>query len=136
LIQKIISINNVGRFTSCKPRGDVSFGKCSLVFGENGRGKTTLCAILRSLQSGDPLIIRGRKTLGLEEIDPYIEFRLDTGNTVFRNGTWSQVVPDLAVFDNSFVTQNVFSGESVEVEHRKNLYTVIVGKQVPELGIS
>ncbi len=28
----------------------------NLIFAENGRRKTTLCAILRSLQSGDPAV--------------------------------------------------------------------------------
>jgi len=129
MIQKIISIKNVGRFTDCRAAGDVSFGKCSLVFGENGRGKTTLCAILRSLQTNDPSLVMGRKTLGQAAGDPEVNFRLDAGNATFVNGAWSQTVPELAIFDNSFVAQNVYAGESVEVDHRKNLYHVIVGSQ-------
>ncbi len=43
---------NIGRFRDCSPRGDVSFRKLTLLFSENGRGKTTLCVIFRSLQTG------------------------------------------------------------------------------------
>jgi predicted ATPase len=48
--------------------GDVELKRSNLVFGENGRGKTTLCAILRSLQSGDPAHVEGRKTLGVTDV--------------------------------------------------------------------
>lgn len=129
MIQKIISIKNVGRFTDCRAAGDVTFGKCNLIFGENGRGKTTLCAILRSLQSDDPSLVIGRKTLGSVTGDPEVNFRLDTDNAAFTNGAWSRTVPELVIFDNSFIAQNVYAGESVDVDHRKNLYHVIVGRQ-------
>jgi len=67
MIEKIVSIKNIGRFRNCSPRGDVAFRKLTLLFAENGRGKTTLCAILRSLQSGQAEFISERKTLGTSE---------------------------------------------------------------------
>jgi wobble nucleotide-excising tRNase len=63
-LTKIISIKSVGRFLNCTASGDVTFRRFTLVFAENGRGKTTLCAILRSLQSNDNSYITGRRTLG------------------------------------------------------------------------
>lgn len=53
-LKKVVSIQNVGRFHNAIVAGDVEFRKFTLIYGENGRGKTTLCAILRSLQSGKP----------------------------------------------------------------------------------
>jgi wobble nucleotide-excising tRNase len=63
-LRKIVSIQSVGRFHNAAAAGNTEFAKFTLIYGENGRGKTTLCAILRSLQSGDSAHIMGRKTLG------------------------------------------------------------------------
>lgn len=49
MINKILFIKNVGRFVDYACHGDVEFQKLTLIFGENGRGKTMLSAILRSL---------------------------------------------------------------------------------------
>ena len=54
-LKKIISIKNIGRFQKCFAAGDITFKTGTLVFAENGRGKTTLCAILRSLGHAVPL---------------------------------------------------------------------------------
>lgn len=134
MLEKLISIKGVGRFQNCKAAGDVSFGKNSLVFAENGRGKTTLCAILRSLQTGMPAYILGRQTIGGTENPPEVQIRLNGGNAIFRNGQWNQQVPDIAIFDSTFVAENVFSGDCVEIDHRRNLYNVIIGKAGVDLA--
>lgn len=134
MLKKLISIKGVGRFQSCKAAGDVSFGKNSLVFAENGRGKTTLCAILRSLQTGMPAYILGRQTIGNTENPPEVQIRINGGNAIFRNGQWNQQVPDIAIFDSTFVAENVFSGDCVEIDHRRNLYNVIIGKAGVDLA--
>ena len=53
MLKKIVGIANVGRFLNYGATGDVQFAKVSLIFGENGKGKTTLTSIIRSLQTGD-----------------------------------------------------------------------------------
>ena len=63
-LTKFVSIVSVGRFQNYKAAGDVTLKRSTLIFAENGRGKSTLCAILRSLQSNDPAHILGRTTLG------------------------------------------------------------------------
>jgi wobble nucleotide-excising tRNase len=63
-IVQIKHVQSVGRFRNCPAKDDVAFKKFTLLFGENGRGKTTLCAILRSLQTNQPAFISGRTTLG------------------------------------------------------------------------
>ena len=128
MLEKFISIKNIGRFRNCNPKGDVAFRKLTLLFAENGQGKTTLCAILRSLQSGKYEFICERKTLGVSE-PCSIEIRLD-GNTIsYSNHSWSATYPNIAIFDSVFVHDNVYAGDYVEHEHKKNLYRVIVGKQ-------
>ena len=53
-------LENVGQFDSAKG-GLLPLAKLSLLYAENGRGKTTLAAILRSLITGEPLPILERK---------------------------------------------------------------------------
>lgn len=133
MLEKFIAIKNIGRFRDCTPRGDVNFRKLTLLFAENGRGKTTLCAILRSLQTGQPEYIVERKTLGAN--DPAsVQIRLGGNTITFGNGGWSSNHPDIAVFDSVFVHDNVYAGDYVDHEHKKNLYRVIVGAQGVQLA--
>lgn len=128
MIEKIISLKNIGRFRDYSPRGDVSFRKLTLFFAENGRGKTTLCAILRSLQTGKSEFISERKTLGSTD-STSVEIRIAGNNYTFGSNGWSSTHSDIVVFDSVFVHDNVYSGDHVEHEQKKNLYRVIVGTQ-------
>lgn len=139
MLKKIVAIRNVGRFKNYGAVGDVELKKHNLLFAENGRGKTTLCAILRSLQAGVGTHVTGRTTLGSTDA-PEIRILSDGPAIVFTNGAWSSTVPDIAIFDATFVSENVFSGDSVDIGHKRNLYRVIVGndgvmlaKQIEEL---
>lgn len=133
MLRKIISVKNVGRFLNYSASGDVELNRYNLIFAENGRGKTTLCAVLRSLQSGEPAHVLGRSTLGSGDA-PDIKVLLDGGTVTFSKGAWSATVPDLAIFDSTFVSENVYSGDTVDLDHKRNLYRVIVGKQGVELA--
>ena len=118
---KIISVKNIGRFLNAAASGDVTFRHNTLVFAPNGRGKTTLCAILRSLKHGEPAYITGRRSLGSPD-QPEVRFLLDNNRVNFNNGAWSETLPELAIFDATYVTENVHSGEAVDTEQRRNLY--------------
>lgn len=47
MLQKITVIENVGRFAKALPTQNVRFEKCTLFYGENGWGKSTIADILR-----------------------------------------------------------------------------------------
>lgn len=47
----------------------------------------------------------------------------------FRDGAWSASFPDIAIFDGTYISDNVFAGDVVDTEHRRNLYRVIIGAQ-------
>jgi len=134
MIKKIVKIKNVGRFVNYGASGDVELKRYDLVFGENGRGKTTLCAILRSLQSGDPAHIEGRKTLGRTDVPEITILMDDGGHAIFNNGAWNRTIPEIAIFDATFVSENVHSGDVVDIEHRRNLYSIVVGEQGVKLA--
>ena len=89
MLKKLVTIKNVGRFKGFNASGDVELKRHSLLFAENGRGKTTICTILRSLQSGVGAHVIGRTTLG--SIDtPEIRILSDDSTLIFSNGTWNQ----------------------------------------------
>ncbi len=129
MLQKIVAIKNIGRFRNCAAAGDVTFRRFTLIFSENGRGKTTLCAILRSLLTNTPALIIGRTTLGSTDAPEAQLLFSGNANFLFRNGTWSTPYPDIAVFDGAYVSDNVFAGDFVDTAHRRNLYRVIIGAQ-------
>jgi wobble nucleotide-excising tRNase len=128
MLQRVISIKNVGRFKNCAASGDVTFRRYTLIFAENARGKTTLCDILRSLFTNTPSIIIGRTTLGSPD-PPEVQLLMASGVIGFRNGGWTAAYPDIAIFDGTYVRENVFAGDAVDTEHRRNLYQVIIGAQ-------
>jgi len=61
VIDKLQMLRNIGQFDSVVAGAEVPLARLSVVYAENGRGKTTLAAILRSLSSGDPLPIAERR---------------------------------------------------------------------------
>jgi wobble nucleotide-excising tRNase len=127
MLKKIISIKNVGRFRNSASRSNPQFAKHTFIAGANGYGKSTLCAVLRSLQTGDPAYVLGRRTLGASGA-PTIELLLDgSGHARFDGTSWNVTKPEIAIFDGVFVAENVYSGELVDIEHKRNLYRVIVG---------
>jgi wobble nucleotide-excising tRNase len=132
-LRKIITIKNVGRFKNYAASGDVTLKRYNLIFAENGRGKTTFCAILRSLQSGEAAHVNGRMTLGSQDV-PEIIILTDAGSLEFIGGAWSTTIPALSVFDSTFVSENVYSGDVVDLGHRRNLYRVIIGKDGVDLA--
>jgi len=54
VLRKIVSVKTVGRFWDSASTPNPPLAKHTLIFGASGFGKTTLCAVLRSLQSADP----------------------------------------------------------------------------------
>lgn len=129
MLQRIIAIRNVGRFRNCAAQGDVTLRRFTLIFSENARGKTTLCAILRSLFTNNPALIIGRATLGSPD-PPEVQFLFAGDARIdFRNRLWSAAYPDIAVFDGAYISENVFAGDFVDTDHRRNLYRVIIGAQ-------
>jgi wobble nucleotide-excising tRNase len=128
VLKKIVAITNVGRFKNCNATGDVQFGKATLIYAPNGRGKTTFCDICRSLKTGVPDPILGRVTLGKRDA-PAVDFLLESGMVRFKDGAWNGTFPDLEIFDSRFVYDNVYAGECVEHAQRRNLYDVIIGEK-------
>ncbi len=128
LLREVKYVQNVGRFEKGQSVAEATFGSCTLVFGENGWGKSTLADLLRSLTTNNPDIVIGRKTLaGGPEQQAVVRF--GDQNTVFKDGAWTGIRPRIAVYDSVFVNENVFSGDVVTNEHLKNQYGMVVGEE-------
>lgn len=59
-------LRNIGLFDSLSAGGNIPLSRHSLIYAENGREKTTLAAIMRSLATGDPLPISERRRLAAQ----------------------------------------------------------------------
>ncbi|WP_457813136.1 AAA family ATPase [Sinorhizobium meliloti] len=115
-------------------QGSSPLTKLTLIYAENGRGKTTLATILRSLSTGDARLISERHRLGSVH-PPHIVLAAAGGAAhIFQNGAWNAALPQVAVFDDAFVAQNVCSGIEIEAAHRQNLHELILGAQGVQLN--
>lgn len=132
MLKKIVSIKNVGRFRNSAAAGNPQLAKHTFIVGANGFGKTTICAVLRSLHTGDPSHVLGRTTLGVADAAA-VDLLLDTCLARFDGAAWTTTHP-VAVFDSVFVAENVHSGDAVEIDHKRNLYRVIIGDDGVQLA--
>ncbi len=133
MIEKIIRIKNVGKFLNFSSAGDISFRRITIIFSENGLGKTTLCAILRSLQSGNKIFIKERRTLG-QQNSPYVELLMNGAIYKFDNDIWNNSSPLIEIFDPYFIRENIYSGDSVYHQHKRNLHSFAIGEQGVKLS--
>lgn len=80
MIKRINVFKGVGRFTSLKStsgtQGD--FSNLNVIYAPNSCGKSTLCDVFRSLTTGNPSYILGRKKLK-STTQPEIIFLLEGG---------------------------------------------------------
>jgi wobble nucleotide-excising tRNase len=122
-------LRNIGQFDSVAPSSH-TFQRLTLVYAENGRGKTTLSAVLRSLATNRPdLILERHRLAASNPPEAIIDCIGGPPLAMFQNGAWNRYLPTLTIFDDSFVDANICSGLSVDAEHRQNLHELIVGAQ-------
>jgi len=136
MIQKILRIKNVGLFLDATPQGDVDLGRVVNIYSENGRGKTTLAAILRACADQDVGRINARKTIDSEgsiDISILVEAGAQTAEAAFSHNAWSGPKPSLIVFDSEFVDQNAYSGFEVRPDQRERLLEFALGDQPVQL---
>lgn len=68
--------------------------KATLVYADNGRGKSTLATVLRSAATGDPTLIAHRKTVD-GVLPPKVILQFSNGHKVnFSSNAWSESRPE------------------------------------------
>lgn len=102
--------------------------KATLVYADNGRGKSTLATVLRSVSAGDATLIAQRKTVD-GTLQPKVMLQFANGHKVsFSANAWSESRPEVVVFDADLVERNVHSGGAVKTGHRKRLLEFALGE--------
>jgi wobble nucleotide-excising tRNase len=128
MLSKIKLVQQIGQFENVSSQIDL--GPLSIVYAENGRGKTTLVSIFRSLQSGENIPIRERKRLGaVNNPKVVLSFTDEQNDIIFENGAWSKLKSNILIFDEKFINDNIFSGLVVQSPQREGLHGLIVGAQ-------
>ena len=127
MIESIKCIKNLGPFESID---DVELTQTTLIFAENGSGKTMLSEMLRSLANDEPSLVTGRRRLGTDSEDPEVVIGQSGigGDLSWGPDGWEGNLPKMAVFNDGFVDANVYSGLEVTSDHRKALHSVVVGE--------
>ena len=130
MLNRLQLLRNIGQFDSVPTGAQWPLLQSVLIYAENGRGKTTLTAILRSLRSGDPVSVMERKRLSAAN-PPHVVIDCAGGPpaAMFQNGAWNRTYPQMEIFDDLFVDENVCSGLDVASGHRQNLHELILGVQ-------
>lgn len=130
MINKIQLLRNIGKYDSVSLDGNTHFSRLTLIYAENGRGKTTLASILRSLATGNPIHITERRRLAAQN-PPHVIIDCEGASApaIFTNDEWTRILPNMVVFDDSFIDQNISSGLVVGTGHRQNLHELILGVQ-------
>ena len=136
MISRLRLLRNIGSFDSVADGANIPLAPLTLVYAENGRGKTTLAAVLRSLATGDPIPIAERRRLAALH-PPHAVLDCDGGPpaaATLQDNAWNRRLPNIVVFDDTFVDQNVYSGLVVGAEHRQRLHELILGAHAVALN--
>ena len=128
-LDRIQLLRNVGQFDSVNEGAQLPLTRLSLIYAENGRGKTTLASVLRSAGTGNAQFVTERHRLGAQH-PPHLVLAPHAGPPlIFQNGAWSTTLPSIGIFDDHFVAQNVCAGVEIGTSHRQNLHELILGAQ-------
>ena len=135
MIDRLRLLRNIGSFDSVDDGANIPLARLTLIYAENGRGKTTLAAILRSLATGNPVSIAERRRLAaLHPPHAVLDCTGGPPAAMFQNGSWNRTLPNMVVFDDVFVDENVYSGLVVGAEQRQKLHELILGAHAVTLN--
>lgn len=132
MIEKVLCLRGIGLLQDAI-KTPVQLRRFNILFGGNGRGKSTLTAVLRSLASNAPLEIIKRRTIG-GAIAPEAAFLIDGTSYTFTATAWDKPYKEMLIFDAEFVDRNVYSGREIDAEHRKNLHSFAIGEEGVKLA--
>ncbi len=133
MLNKIV-VRNVGLLKAFDTPNARKLDKLTLFYGRNGRGKSTLTSVLRAARDGEASLVLGRQSLGNGGAAPKVVLTSAAETITFENGAWSVKSAPIEVFDTTFITDNVYAGELVELTHDRGLFSIIIGAAGVRLG--
>jgi hypothetical protein len=89
MFNKIV-IRNVGVLKAFDTPSAPKLTQLSLFYGRNGRGKSTLTAVMRAARDGCSSTVLARTSLGNGGAAPEVTLVDDSGNVRFKNGKWDR----------------------------------------------
>lgn len=128
MLTKII-IQNVGLLKAFATPDSPKLAPLTVFYARNGRGKSTLTAVLRAARDGCSSTVMGRRSLGNNRAAPVVTLVSDTGSLRFADEKWSAKGAPIEVFDTTFITDNVFAGELIDLAQDRGLFSVIIGAE-------
>lgn len=129
MLEKILKLEGVGLFANPLAKA-VELKQATLIYADNGRGKSTLSAVMRACAAADAQAMAARATIdGLGTTRAQLRFKLPTGgtNVTFDGGFWDAAMPTLMVFDQTFIERNVYAGGEVHADHHQSLLDFALG---------
>jgi wobble nucleotide-excising tRNase len=138
MIKKIKELSDIGIFQMLKSSNgtDGDFGKLNVLYAENGCGKSTICDVLRAVGTSDSRYLIGRRRIGGTNA-PCLTILMEDGKTIqYRNAEWhfsDGIRPSILVYDDRFVSDNVFVGHQIDIAQKRNLYGVVLGRRARQL---
>ncbi len=127
MLERISEVQGIGLLYQANGK-PFTCKKATLIYSHNGRGKSTLASVLRSVSVGDVSIVSSRKTID-GVLPPKVSLQFSNGQkTEYEDGAWSKLHPEILVFDAEFIERNVHSGGTVSTGHRKNLLEFALGE--------
>jgi wobble nucleotide-excising tRNase len=135
MLKRFQIIQGVGTFSNFRsPNSGVDLSRNTVLYANNGYGKSTIATILKSAHINDYQKIIARQTLTAQQspIEQQIVIRVENGTIVFQNNVWSYnpaaIKPEILVFDQQYVFDNLFV-EKVESEHKQSIHKIIIGHE-------
>jgi len=129
VLEKILKLEGVGLFARPLAKA-IELKQTTLIYADNGRGKSTLSAVLRACATADAQAMAARATIGGSGTTrAQLRFKQSKGGTsvTFDNGSWDSSMPSLMVFDQAFVERNVYAGGEVQADHHQSLLDFALG---------
>jgi wobble nucleotide-excising tRNase len=126
MLTRILNVNGVGLLHQASGSRQ-KLEQVAFIYAGNGRGKSTVSSILRSVALGDARQLISRRTIdGTNE--QLIKLQFEHGQqALFQDRSWDCHRSEIIVFDSHFIEANVYSGAAVTSEHRRNLLDFAIG---------
>src|SRR5699024_2280028 len=99
----------------------------TLIYAENGRGKSTITAAFRAANERDTDAMLRRQKIGCEEPPEMSVLDDENREWGFHNREWSGNPPPMLIFDADFVSRNVHVDFDVTATNRQNLVDLTLG---------
>lgn len=134
MIKKILTIKNVGRYIDFATAKNKEYWngellRINIIYANNGLGKTTLAILFKSLKKGYASILKNKQSFGVVA-NQEVQFMTDENKSLrFKDNKWSMDNIDIDVFDIHFIEDNIYTGSSMPLTTRSNLFEIIVGEE-------